>query len=274
MMMRFLPLIALFSLMMAACGHEKMPMCHDPNTAFAAFASDKSFRDAHPSPVQVGNIHAGKDITFPVAGGAEGRGFLVKAHGKSDKYLLLFHEWWGLNENIKAEAARWSHELGINVLAVDLYDGKVATNADDAGKLMQGNDMARSLAIIQGAAAYTGKDTRFYTIGWCFGGGWSLQAALALADRTDKCVVYYGMPETSVDRLKTLNTEVLFVHAKQDKWINDEAVQNFETAMKAAGRKVTVHAYDADHAFANPSGPRYNETAAKAAREVVTSYLK
>ncbi|MFZ4635228.1 MAG: dienelactone hydrolase family protein [Saprospiraceae bacterium] len=273
-MMRLFSFILLCSLFMAACGREKMPMCHNPNTAFAEFASDKSFRDAHPNPVPVSTVHAGKDITFPVAGGADGRGFLVKAHGNSNKYLLLFHEWWGLNENIKAEAARWSHELGINVLAVDLYDGKVATNADDAGKLMQANDMSRSIAIIQGAAAYSGKDTRFYTIGWCFGGGWSLQAALALADRTDKCVVYYGMPETSVDRLKTLNTEVLFIHAKQDQWINDEAVHNFETAMKAAGRKVTVHAYDADHAFANPSGPRYNEAAAKAAREVVTSYLK
>lgn len=273
--MRILPIL-LFILLFGACQsrQEKMTMCHDPNADFAAFADDKSFRDAHPTPVAVSLTHGGKDITFPVEGGAEGRAFFVKAHGNTNKYLLLFHEWWGLNDNIKEEAMRWSHDLGIHVLAVDLYDGKAASTPDDAGKLMQANDKNRSTAIIRGAAAYAGKDARFSTIGWCFGGGWSLQAALLMPERTDKCVVYYGMPESDVERLKTLQCDVLFIHAKQDKWINDETVAAFEQNMTKANRKVTVNAYDADHAFANPSGPRYNEGAAQAAREVVKTYLK
>ncbi len=249
-----------------------MPMCHSVDE-FAAFASDPAFLAAHPSPLPVEAVHQGRMIEFPVAGGANGQGFLMKAHGQSNKYLLLFHEWWGLNDYIKNETAMWCHELGINVLAIDLYDGKLATTPEDAGKLMQANDPVRSAAIIEAAAKYLGDKADFRTMGWCFGGGWSLQAALLLKDKTKACVMYYGMPEKEVEKLKGLASDALFIHASQDQWINDQVVGDFEANMKSAGKTVTVHRYDANHAFANPSSPRYNEASAKASRAVVKAYL-
>ncbi|MBK8967686.1 MAG: dienelactone hydrolase family protein [Lewinellaceae bacterium] len=259
-----------------ACRNQEpsIPMCHDPNAAFAAFASDKDFQNAHPTPQPAVLTHGGKNIEFPVEGGENGRGFLITAHGQTNKYLLLFHEWWGLNDNIRNEASYWVHSLGINVLAVDLYDGKLATEAADAGKLMQACDAARAKAIIQGAAKFVGEKADFRTMGWCFGGGWSLQAALLLGDRAKACVMYYGMPEKDVETLKTLQTDVLMIHAKQDKWINDTVVGEFEEHMKQAEKSLTVKEYDANHAFANPSNPSYNEQAAKDARAAVMAYLK
>ncbi|MBC7776121.1 MAG: dienelactone hydrolase family protein [Phycisphaerae bacterium] len=251
-------------------------MCHDVASAtaeFAAFANDNNFLAAHPSPLPVEVTHQGKMIEFPVEGGANGRGFLMTAHGNSSKYLLLFHEWWGLNDYVKNEVSMWCHELGINVLAVDLYDGKLAITPEEAGKLMQANDPARSASIIQGAAKFLGDKADFRTMGWCFGGGWSLQAALLLKDKTKACVMYYGMPEKDVAKLKGLATDVLFIHASQDQWITDQVVTDFETNMKSAGKSVTVSRYDANHGFANPSGPRYNEASAKASRAVVKAYL-
>lgn len=259
-----------------ACQNQQssIPMCHDANAEFAAFASEQSFRDAHPAPLPVSVTHGGEFIEFPVKDGANGRGFLIKSHAATNKYLLLFHEWWGLNNYICNEAAMWAHELGINVLAVDLYDGKVATTADEAGKLMQACDATRAAAIIQGAALYAGDNADFRMMGWCFGGGWSLQAALLLQDKAKACVMYYGMPEKDLEKLKTLETDVLMIHAKQDKWINDDVVSEFKKNMEEAGKTLTVREYDADHAFANPSSPRYNEQVAKDAREVVKKYLK
>ncbi len=253
-----------------------MPMCHDVASAtaeFAAFAGDKSFLAAHPSPLAIEFAGKGKMIEFPVEGGAKGHGFLVKAPKKTDKYLLLFQEWWGLNDYVKNEAAMWSKELKINVLAIDLYDGKVATTAEEAGKLMQANDPARSSALILGAAKHLGGKANFRTLGWCFGGGWSLQAALLLKSKTKACVMYYGMPEKDVAKLKGLASDVLFIHASQDQWITDQVVADFETNMKSAGKTVMVSRYDANHAFANPSSPRYNEPSAKASRAVVKAYL-
>lgn len=264
----------LFALLASCQNEPSMPMCHDATAEFASFASDQAFRNAHPAPQAVALEHGGEFVEFPVEGGANGRGFLIKSHSNTNKYLLLFHEWWGLNNIICNEAAMWSHELGINVLAVDLYDGKLATTADEAGKLMQACDATRAASIVKGAAKFAGDDADFRTMGWCFGGGWSLQASLLLGDKAKACVMYYGMPEKDVEKLKTLQTDVLMIHARQDKWINDDVVAAFKTDMESAEKTLTVEAYDADHAFANPSSPRYNQEAAKAARAVVKGYLK
>lgn len=270
-----------FVLALSACQYAEpasnLAMCHDPNDAvaeFSLFANDRDFRNAHPSPIPVEMTAEGESIEFPVQGGVNGKGYLLKAKKKTNKYLLLFHEWWGLNDYIKNETALWGKELGVNVLAIDLYDGKVATTAEDAGAFMKANDPARSSAIILGAAKYLGDKANFRTMGWCFGGGWSLQAALLLKDKAKGCVIYYGMPEKDVEKLKTLNCDVLMIHPTQDQWINAEVVADFETNMKAAGKKLSVHHYEANHAFANPSSPRYNEAEAKAARKVAKAFLK
>jgi len=251
-----------------------LPLCHDPQTEFANFASDAEFRAMHPTPRMVEGNFSGTMVEFPVAGGAVGRAYSVKTPvTSSNRYLFLFHEWWGLNDVTKKEADMWAETLDINVLAIDLYDGKLATNPDEAGKLMQGNDAVRSVAIIEGASQYTGKKTTIRTMGWCFGGGWSLQAALALKKKAKGCVMYYGMPEKEVAKLKKLKCDVIFIHAQKDKWINDEVVSEFEKNMKSAHKNLSIFRYDADHAFANPSSPRYNESSAKAAREVTRIYL-
>lgn len=277
----------LSALLLLVCGsfyllenrkENSMVMCHDPNNAldaFASFANDKAFRDAHPSPLPTELAHGGTMVEFAVPGDSvKGKAFLVKSHDATDKYLLVFQEWWGLNDFVKNEAIKWAHDLGINVLAPDLYDGKVATTAEEAGKLMQGCDTKRLSGIVQGAANYAGDKADFRTLGWCFGGGWSLQATLLLKDKVKGCVMYYGMPEKDVEKLKTLSTDVVFIHASKDQWISDAVVAEFETNMKTAGKTLTVHRYDADHAFANPSSPRYNEQSAKDSRAVVKAYLK
>ena len=268
--------VALFSFF--SCRQEtrdtnNLAMCHDPKAQFASFAENPEFRKAHPDPLPFDGEFTGALVKFPVSGGADAGAYLVKSRKKTDKYLLLCHEWWGLNDYVKKEADMWSKELKINVLALDLYDGKVAQNSDEAGKYMQGADPKRLEAIIAAAGIYAGPTADFRTMGWCFGGGWSLKAALILKDKVKKCVMYYGMPETDVEKLKTLSTDVVLIHPTQDKWITGEVVAEFEKNMKAAGKKLSVYDYDADHAFANPSSPRYNEAAAKASRAIVKKYL-
>ncbi len=274
-------LFLLLPLLLATCQKQapsisSMAMCHDPNTPaarFASFTTDPAFLNAHPDPEAVELTKKGKMVDFPVAGGANGHAFFVKNHKKTNKYLLMLQEWWGVNDYIKNEAVAWGKELGVNVLAIDLYDGKVATTAEQAGKLMKDNDPARSMAIITGAIQYAGPQADFRTIGWCFGGGWSLQAAILGGERTKACVMYYGMPETDVAKLRTLNSDVLMIHANKDQWINAQMVSDFEKNMKTAGKGLTVKHYDADHAFANPSSPKYNSAAAQEARTAVKAYL-
>ena len=242
---------------------------------FAMLATNEDFSGGHDAPLPFTYQGTGSMIEFKTADGVTGKAFEIKSSKPSDKYLFVIHEWWGLNDYIKQEAARFAQELpGVNVIALDLYDGQVATDADQAGKLMQSVKTERAQAIINGALGYAGPKAQIASIGWCFGGGWSIQTALLAGPKAKACVAYYGMPEKDVAKLKTLNTDVLFVFAKQDKWINQEVVSQFQKDMATAKKGLTVKAYDADHAFANPSNPKYSKTFAEDAHAASVAYLK
>jgi carboxymethylenebutenolidase len=242
---------------------------------FAMLATNPEFVSGHDVPLPYEYQGEGQTIEFKTPDGSMGHGFEIKSATPSNKYLLVFQEWWGLNDYIKKEAATYAAEMpGVNVLALDLYDGKVATTADEASQLMQAVKTERAQAIIKGAIAYAGPKAQLATLGWCFGGGWSLQAALLGGKQTVGCVMYYGMPEKDVARLKTLNTDVLGIFADQDKHISPEVVAQFKKDMTAAGKKLTVYSYAADHAFANPSNPKFNKEFAAQAHAKSLAYLR
>ncbi len=219
---------------------------------------------------------AGETVRYP-SGQDTVSAYLARPEGDGPfPAVILIHEWWGLNDHIKKEAEKLYHDLNgqVNVLALDLYDRKVADTREEAARLMQNAQEARIRAIIRGAAAYAGKKARIATIGWCFGGGWSMQAALMLGKKARACIIYYGMPEQNVEKLKELQAPVLGIFAKQDRWITPEVVKTFEQAMQEAGKSVEWHLYDAVHAFANPSNPRYQSEATAQAYEQSLRFLK
>ena len=105
------------------------------------------------------------------------------------------------------------------------------------------------------------KATHIGSIGWCFGGHWSLRTALLDPD-LDACVLYYGRPVTEVAQLAGIKAEVLGVFGTQDASLPEETVGGFEAALKEAGVKARILRYDAVHAFANPSNPKYDQVSA------------
>lgn len=273
----FITALTLFILLTQESYSQSLACCKPSATqAFALLAANTRFRMAHEAPLPFVLKHKkGEDITFKTPDGQEGHGYEVKAGRATHNYLFIFHEWWGLNDYIRQMAEKLQVDIGdINVIALDLYDGKVASSPDMAGKYMQGVTDDRAKAIIQGALNYTGGSAKIYTIGWCFGGGWSLQATLMAGRQAAGCVMYYGLPEKDVDKLKALHTEVLGIFANKDGWITPQVVDEFAANMKKAGKKLTVHRYDADHGFANPSSPKHNEAATKEAYAYTLQFLK
>lgn len=253
--------------------------CCAPATAtvrFASFAKQKRFVAKHEAPLPFTlSEPKGTMIRFATDDGKAASGYEVRAAQKTNKYVFVLHEWWGLNDYIKQEAERIQQELGnVTVIALDLYDGNVASTREDAAKYMQGAKTERLQAIIRGAKSYAGKDARVCTVGWCFGGGWSLQTTLLLGSNAAGCVMYYGMPENDAQKIASLSAPVLGIFAKQDKWITPQVVETFEKAMKKAGKAITVKSYDADHAFANPSNPHYAKEFAEEAHKHAIEFLR
>jgi len=247
---------------MIAFAQKTETVCHTSSTEkFALFASNKTFNGMHTSPLVYTHVSeaGGKMITFKTVG-ADANAYMIEAKKKTNNWIFVFQEWWGLNDNIKREAENLYNDLGnVNVLAIDMYDGKIGTTREEAGKYMQEFKQERGNEIVKGALAYVGQDAKVGTIGWCFGGGQSMQAALTAEKQAVACVIYYGMPEENVDRLKTLNCDVLDIYGTQDKWVSNDVTAKFEKNMTAAGKKLTVKSYDADHAFANPSNAKHNK---------------
>ncbi len=190
--------------------------------------------------------------------------------------VILIHEWWGLNDSIKTVASELA-KMGYIALAVDLYGGEVATDAEGAMGLMKAVGKEAATNTLTGWVDFLKNHERsngkVATMGWCFGGGWSLNASVATP--VDATVIYYGRVTTPADELKKLNGPVLGHFGKLDKSINEEMVAGFEKEMAAAGKSddLTVHWYDADHAFANPTGSRYDEKNAALSWERTSAFL-
>jgi carboxymethylenebutenolidase len=192
--------------------------------------------------------------------------------------IIVIHEWWGLNDNIKAATRRLAGE-GYTALAVDLYGGKVADNPD-AAKQLAGGVMANreaALAVLRAADDYLKRQgaPRIGVIGWCFGGGWSLQTALEIPQGINAVVMYYGQPEKDRVRLSGLRSPLLGLFGADDKSIPPAAVRELEANLKQLGKSAEIHIYDgAGHAFANPSGTNYRPAAAEDAWRRTVAFFK
>ncbi len=174
--------------------------------------------------------------------------------------VILIHEWWGLNDQIKSVGAELA-KLGYLALAIDMYGGKVATNADEAMQYVGAVDEAVGVDTVQSWAnwlrGHKVGNGKVAAMGWCFGGGWSLEAAIEA--NVDAAIIYYGRVTAPVDRLALIKGPVLGHFATLDQFINKPMVDGFEANMASAGKELTVHLYDADHAFANPTSARFDD---------------
>jgi len=250
--------------------------CCTATKEFADLGDKSSFKSEHQLPKSGLDIQqSGKWIEFTTPDEKTGRAYTIYAKNPKNKFLFLFHEWWGLNANIIREAEEWAKLFpDVIILAIDLYDGKVATTRESAAEFMQSASETRIRSIITGAINWAGDDAEIATLGWCFGGGWSMQAALMAADNAVGCVLYYGMPEKDPEKLEELNCKVLGIFAEQDKWINRKVVAEYEKAMNETDKAYETIWYDAAHAFANPSNQVFDEEATAEAKGRTKEYLK
>ena len=209
----------------------------------------------------------GSEVMYGTVDGKMLHGYLSKPAnaGRGGPAIIVVHEWWGLNANIKAVADRYAGE-GYTVLAVDLF-GRVATTPDTAMVLYQTamKNVPAGEKNLAAAVAYLKAQgvTSIGSVGYCFGGHWSLRTGLVGGADIKAVVMYYGAPITDPAQLTRLSAPVLGLYGGLDKGIPVDSVRAMEQVMKAAGRSVTINVYaDANHAFANPSGQAYNAAAA------------
>lgn len=219
----------------------------------------------------------------------DAQGYLVYPVSSNDTInkklpaVVMIHEWWGLNENIK-DMANLLAKQGFVVLAADLYKGEVANNQERAMELVQAarNNQNNSISNLQSAVKYLASlpnvdSTKISSLGWCFGGGQSLQLALNSQDHPlAATILYYGTPlVTDKASLTKIKWPVLGIFGDKDQGIPVEEVNQFRTSLDQSGITNEIHIYKGvGHAFANPSGDNYAPKETEDAWQKTLSFLK
>ena len=214
------------------------------------------------------------EYTINTPQGRRVSGALAMPVGVPAPTVVLIHEWWGLNDQIKAVTAEFGRQ-GYLAVAVDLMAGAVATTPDEARALTRAVDPAAATDTLAGwiewLRVHDASNRKIGTVGWCFGGGWSLNASIAAP--VEATVVYYGRVTHTAEDLARLKGPVLGHFAKRDRFIDAAMVSAWEKEMDKAGKHYKTHWYDADHAFANPTSARYDMADAQLAWERTLAFF-
>ena len=214
----------------------------------------------------VAKVESG-EIIYGQSGDQVHKGYLSRPVAiAATSALIVIHEWWGLNEDIHAMTKQLA-ALGYTALAVDLYDGKSATEIRPAYELSTNlsSNEEQGLANLQQAYAYLETEmqaSKIGVIGWCLGGKWSLKTALMLPKEIDATVIYYGSLTDDKEKLSTLDMPIIGFVGTRDR-LHKEFIA-FDATMKELGKNASVHIYEgAKHAFAIASGTVYEPVAAE-----------
>jgi carboxymethylenebutenolidase len=203
-------------------------------------------------------------LVYPTSS-SRGNATTIEAQQQKLPAVVMIHEWWSLNDNIKDMANELASE-GYVVLAADLFNGEVATDPSQARELSSsvGDSPEQAITNLQSAVQYLGSlpnvnSSRIASLGWCFGGGQSLQLALNSDQKPlAATILYYGNLVNDTNELSKIKWPVLGIFGDQDQSISVESVNQFEQALNQTGITNEIYIYPGvGHAFANPSGDNY-----------------
>ena len=217
-------------------------------------------------------------LTYPLSANESQIGKIIKFPA-----VIMVHEWWGLNDNIK-DMANLLARQGYVVLAVDLFGGHIAADASEAQRLVQmvGNNEQTAIDNLKAAVKYASSlsnvdGSRIGAMGWCFGGGQALQLAINSQDHPlSAAIVYYGTPLiTDKATLSKIKWPVLGIFGDKDAAISTNQINEFKDSLDANGIINQIITYKGlGHAFANPSGPNFAPKETQDAWQKTSLFLK
>jgi carboxymethylenebutenolidase len=202
---------------------------------------------------------------------------------KKSPAIVMIHENRGLNGYIKDMANTLARQ-GYVVLAVDLFKGQIATTNDQARLLSTSvrNNPTEAIANLKSAVRYVSSlpfvdPSKIASIGWCFGGGQSLQLALNSQNHPlVATILYYGTPlVTDSQQLSKIKWPVLGIFGDRDQANPLPLINKFKAALNADKISNEILVYKGlGHAFANPSNQNFAPKETADAWQKTLTFLK
>jgi carboxymethylenebutenolidase len=222
------------------------------------------------------------NITYAGDDGVTLNGYLAMPEGEGPHpAVILIHEWWGINEGITILADELAKE-GYVVLAPDAYRGNTTSNVPRALWLRLGTPEEQVFADVDASLAHLRSlpevDTdRVASMGFCFGGGHSLQLGMRQSENLALTIIYYGSLITAPNQLEKLRTAspVLGIFAEEDQQILVADVLEFEANLNTLDipNEITIYP-KVGHGFLNEENYKESETAGGKAWSQTVTFLE
>ena len=221
-------------------------------------------------------------VTFPSKNAKSDARAFVAGNSSSKMGLVMIHEWWGLNEQMKTQATELSKKSGFMILVPDFYRGEEAEDHETAGHLMSGLDWNGAMQDITASANYLKANgcAKVGVFGFCMGGALAFMSAAELQDDISAAGVFYGIPSSEKTDLTKIKIPVQCHFGAKDSLEGFSSKKDYDALrekLTAAGVKLDFHEYDAGHAFCNPLnriGDNYRADLANQAFERLFSFMK
>jgi carboxymethylenebutenolidase len=216
------------------------------------------------------------DFTSRSGKPASGEIAVPRGTGKAPAVVLV-QEWWGVNDHVRSLVDRLAAE-GFLVLAPDLYHGRIAKDAGEAGKLMQSLDWKQAMDELGGAVSHLASHPRSTgmvgIMGFCMGGALAFAAATKIPELS-AAVPFYGVPSGEWADWSKVRAPIQAHFAKRDEWAKASIAEHIKKQLEDSGQTMELFVYDADHAFVNDTRPEVHAPdAAKTAWHRAVTFLK
>eukprot|EP00835_Amoeboradix_gromovi_P002077 NODE_109_length_19684_cov_0.566709.p7 type:complete len:227 gc:universal NODE_109_length_19684_cov_0.566709:16457-15777(-) len=199
----------------------------------------------------------------------------------SELGIVLIQEWWGIDDNLKEYAHKYSKN-GFKVVVPDLYRNRVTQDKDEAKHLMDGMDFKNAVNDIKNMAAYLKSNgaKKIAVIGFCMGGALSICTGITGKGLFDAGICFYGIPPKEYFDYTNLQIPMQFHFGRKD---NQKGFSDFETYTKLKNELEAVnfdtsefYEYDAEHAFMNTheTAYPYNKKEASVAEQRMLQFLE
>lgn len=192
--------------------------------------------------------------------------------------LVLVHETWGLNAEIRDMARRFARQ-GYVTIVPDLYHGQLPQDATEAERLAASLQSERAFADLGAAFGWlrgekrTAK-SRLGVVGFNAGGALARSFA-ARRQEVAAVVVFYGAPAGGTDQLRALSAPLQFHFGEKDEGIDAAQVSALDAELSQAGKVHEVFLYPgAAHGFMTEGSANYHADAARQAWARTLAFLQ
>jgi carboxymethylenebutenolidase len=208
--------------------------------------------------------------------GASYHGYEASAEGPNAGSVLIVHEWFGLNDTMRAHADHFG-ALGFHALAVDLFEGSVAPDAAAAKRLASELTTEHAMQVIDAAIEYVrkrpGATGKIGIAGFCLGGAVALAAASRRSD-VSATVTFGGLPGPRYADVSRIDAPVMGHYGLRDPVLPIAHPKAVFAALSAAGKRAWLHEYDAGHAFMRSTSQSYRANVAELAWQRTESLFR